>query len=342
MSFLNIIKRGAGAVAHGVTGAAQEVGNSMKQALTPPAPEAAAPVDEPKDRVSKGFSLPDIDPADPDKDEKQKVHDALLALDKHWSEANPEVDYEGHYRKLAAEMKAGAPKEREWNPFSKFAIALGTQDPDHPYDENMGLRKMKETSEGKLAEEKKTFEENMSLRKEALSGHIRQLLDQGNFRKALTELNAKEQMGISRNRAEHGFKMQEIEAQGNIKKETARIAAQAAMTRAENRLRYLRENAAKLKLSPSDKANMDAEYRTSASHLAETKKQYAEGMLSDEQVAQAEEEHRLEMKRIHDYYEDRELGERGPEAGPRKPAPSKGAGGMQPNAADPWFNPGGK
>jgi hypothetical protein len=82
---------------------------------------------------------------------------------------------------------------------------------------------------------------------------------------------------------------------------------------------------------------MDAEYRTSGSHLADIKTQYANGMLSDEQVQQAEEEHRVEMKRIHDYYEDRELGERGDEAGPRKPAPSKGGSGMQPNAADPWF-----
>jgi len=328
MSFLDIIKRGAGSAARGV-------GSAIKATVMPPEQPAEAPVPEPQDKPSGGFSLPELDEADPDYAEKKQVHDTLMALDKHWSEAMPNIDYQGHYRKISADMKK-APKEREWNVLSKLAVALGTQNPDRPYEENLGLSKMKETSASKQAEEQKTFEEDMGLRKEALSGHIRQLLDQGNFRKALTELSAKEQMGITRQRKEHEFKLKEEEAKGNVRKEVARINAQAAMDRANKRLSYLREQSAKLKLSPSDKAEMDARYRSAASNLASIKQQWSDGMLSDEQVEVAEEETRQEMRKIHDYYEDRELGERGPEAGPRK-APSKGTG-MQPNASDPWFS----
>lgn len=332
MSFLDIIKNPA----RGVAKAASAVGSSMKQALTPAAPAVEAPVPEPQDKLPKGFTLPEIDPSDPDAAEKQKVHDALIALDKHWQEANPEVDYEGHYRKLADEMKKERPQGQEWNPFSKFAVALGTQDPNHPYAENQGLAKMKETSDSKLAADRKTFDENMDLRKEALSGHIRQLLDAGNFRKALTELNAKEQMAITRNRAEHQFKVEEINAQGDIKKEIAKTAAKAAMARADARAKYLQEQSASIKLSPSDKAAMDNEYRVAARHLAGIKSQWAEGMLSDEQVQTAEEENRLELKRIHDTYEAREIVKGDNTTRGNTTTPSKG--GMQPNAADPWFN----
>lgn len=330
MSFLDVIKKRGGQAARGI-------GSVVRAAVMdkPKEEPVAAPTPEPKDRIPKGFTLPDLDPDDPDYADRKQVHDALLSLDKHWTEAMPSIDYEGHYRKLAEEMKK-APEKREWNVLSKLAIALGTQNPDDIYSENLGLATMRRESESRQAQQRKEFEETMGLKKEALSGHIKQLMEQGKFRQALTELAAKEQLGITKARREHEFKIEEESQKGDIKKEVARIQAQAALERAERRLAYLRETSAKLRLSPSDKAQMDAEYRAAGARLADTKKQWAEGMISDEQVEVAEEEHRQEMKRIHDYFEDRELGERPPEAGPREGSP-KPRGGMEPNPEDPWF-----
>lgn len=330
MPFLDILKRGANAAVSGV-------GSAMKAAIAPAAEAPAeAPAPEPQDRPSQPFSLPALDESDPDYAEKKAVHDALTSLDSQWATSMPDIDYQGHYRKISEHAKK-APKDREWNVLSKLAVALGTQNPDRPYDENPGLAAMRNTAREKGDAERKTFEEDMSLRKEALSGHIRQLMDQGNFRKALTELNAKEQMGVTRNRKEHDFRLAEIDAQGTVKKEVAKINAQAAWDRAEKRLTYLKEQGEKLKLSPSDKAMMDAEYRTAAAGLTESKKQWSEGMLSDEQAEIAEEEHRQEMRRIHDYWEDREIGDRPANAGPRKAVNKPAEGGMQPNPEDPWF-----
>jgi len=328
MSFLDIIKRGAGTAARGV-------GDVMKSVVKPEEQAVAEPASEPQDRPSQGFTLPDLDPNDEDYEHRQQIHDAIMNLDKQWQTAMPNIDYQGHYRKLAEEMKK-EPKKREWNALSKLAVALGTQNPDRPYDQNLGLAKMDETAEKERADKQKSFDENMALRKEALGGHIRQLLDEGKFRQALSQLNAQEQMGVSSERFKSKMKQEELKVQGDTKKDVARIQADAAMSRANARITYLKEQTGKLKLSPSDKAAMDAEFRQAQSHLNEIKKQWQEGMLSDEQVEVAEEENRQELKRIHDYYEDRELGERPPEAGPRKPT-AKASGGMAPNPEDPWF-----
>lgn len=328
MSFLDVLKRGASSTARGIA-------STVKAAVKPEEQATPAPAPEPQDKAPRGFTLPDLDPNDEDYEHRQQIHDAIMNLDKQWTEAMPHIDYQGHYNKLREEM-GKEPKARSWNALSKLAVALGTQNPDRPYDPNLGLAQMEEKSQSDLAGEKKTFDENMSLRKEALAGHIRQLLDEGKFRQALGQLNAQEQLGVTKSRFEHGLKMKEEEAKSNAKKEVARIQAQAALDRANARITYLKEQGGKLKLSPSDRASMEAEFRSAQNSLNEIKKQWQEGMLSDEQVEIAEEEHRQEMKRIHDYYEDRELGERGPEAGPRTPT-AKPKTGMKPNAADPWF-----
>jgi hypothetical protein len=325
MSFLDIIKRGGRAAARGVSSA-------IRTAAPAPAP-TEAPVPEPQDTAPKGFTLPELDPNDSDYEEKKMVHDAMIALEKHYSDNMPGVDFEGHYRKLASELK-NAPSERQWNPLSKFAIAMGTQNPENPYAPNVGLAKMEDVAGKKLTEEKTSFDENMALRKEALSGHIRQLLDQGKFRQALGQLEVQSQMGIMGRRKEHEFKLGEIEAQGTVKKDVARINAQSAMDRAEKRLAYQKSLTSKIRLSPANRAYSNEQFKMADTRLADIKKQWGEGMLSDEQVEIAEEEHRQELKRLHDWIEEHEIPEG---VNVERGSTVKPKGGMEANPEDPWF-----
>jgi len=325
MSFLDVIKRNAAGAARGLAKGAQSLLADeqpvMQQAVAP-----TAPADVPA-QPQPGFALPELDPNDPDFEEKQKVHAAYEALEKHFAQANPEVNYQEHYNKMIAGMKE--PQERQMNPFRKFAIAFGTQDPERPYAPNVGLAGIEATEAKRHGAEMSEFEKTLGMQKEAMTGQIRQHMAAGEFRKALAMAKAKADLDITSERAkgerEHKFKMAEIEAQVAGKKEVAKISAQAAMDRAERRIAAAKERGNDLKLSPSDKVDYSA--RVAAIQKAFDKATMTNPQTlepaSAEQIEDAEEDQRQALRQLHDFFEDREIGDRPPAAGPRKDATVK-------------------
>jgi hypothetical protein len=340
MSFLNTIKHGLASGTKAVGAGAKGVGGVIRDLAAPTEaspPAEGAPVAPAQDVPSKGFSLPELDENDPDYVHRKAVHDAILTLEKQWMDANPQIDYEGHYRQLQAEMKK-APSERDWGPLYKFGVALGTQNPNEPYTPNVGLANMNDKAAADLASRKQDFEDTLSLKKEALSGHIRQLLDEGKFRQALAQLNASEQLNITKQRQEHEFRTDEESAKITSREKIAKLHADALLERESRHNEYLREQAGKLRLSPSDKAAMDAEYKDLDGQITSLRKQVSDGMLDADSADDAIMDVRRQRDRLRDKYEARELVE-GAGSQPRpKTAAATPSPGMQPNANDPWFS----
>jgi hypothetical protein len=298
--------------------------------VPPSAPAEGAP-------APQGFQLPEIDPNDPDAAEKQRIHDAFLALDQHFTQANPDFDYAKHYGEIQTEM-AKAPQERHLNPLSKLAIALGTQDPEHPYQPNTGLAIADQTAKEKHGQEMSEFEKTMEVKRSILEGQIKQHMAAGEFRKALKLAENKALLDVDADRRTHKMKLEEIGATGNERVRVANINAKASIERADRRLAQARKLASGLKLSPSDKAMQTAEIATAQKNfsMATAVDPMTMQRPDAEAIMQAEEALRQELMRIHDHYEDREIGERPPDAGPRKETvkPSKG---MAPHSEDPFF-----
>jgi len=329
MAFLNVIKRNAQAKSAGKLVASPMQAAVAQPVEGTPAP-AAAPAAAPAP-ASPGFQLPELDPNDPDYAEKKQIHDAFVALDAHFNKALPGVDYQKHYADIQAEM-AKAPQERHLSPLSKLAIAMGTQNPNNPYAPNVGLAMEDQTAKGVHAQEQSDFEKTLEMKKAAIEGHFQQLLGQGEFRKALALADVKARNDLTAERLkgerEHKNKLEEIEAQNTGRANVARINAQGAMDRAERRLAAAKSASDKLNLSPSDKSQMHEEYAAAARRFnMAVAADPNTGMRPEQDVIdQAEELHRREIMRIHDFYESREIGTRPPNAGPVKETASSGNG----------------
>lgn len=314
MNFHDVIKRGGKGGAQGMSSPTENE-PVMQQAMP------QAPAESPPRAAGPGFALPDLDPNDPDFDEKTKVHEAYNALEEHFSRTVPDVDFQGQYNKIMAGQKE--PQERQMNPFSKFAIAFGTQDRENPYAPNVGLAGIKATEERRLGAEMSEFEKTLGMQKEAMTGQIKQHMAAGEFRKALAMAKTKADLDITADRTkgdrEHKYKIAEIEAASTGKKEVARINAQAAIDRAERRVENAKTSTSNLKLSPTDKARMNQEleramilFRSSVARDPNT------GLRPEsEEIEDAEDRHRRELSRIHEFWEDREIGDRPPAAGAR-------------------------
>lgn len=302
MNFLNVIKRGP-----------QTPTKSLKEAI---APEVAAPPTATAEPAQKGFQLPELDPNDPDFAEKKRVHDSILALDKHFLENVPNVDFMKHYQGIIDEQKK-APGRRELHPLSKFAIALGTQGED-PSAPNVGLASVRKTEDERLGREQDSFEKVLGLKKAALEGHINQLMSQGKFRQALSQLALSQDMAIDEERRKHGFRMKEEEAKIGGRRAVAEINAKSAKERAEIRAKHATSVGANLKLAPADRAEMAARIESAKRkfNLATARDPVTLEGPSTEQIDSADDIYRIELRDIHDEYEDREIGNRPPPAGP--------------------------
>lgn len=306
----------------------------MQAAVAPPVAPAEPNEGAP---APQGFALPELDPNDPDFAEKQKIHDAFTALDTHFSQANQGFDYKKHYGDIQAEM-GKAPEQRHLNPLSKLAIAMGTQDPDKPYGPNIGLAIADQTSKEKHAGEMSEFEKTMEMKRAILSGQIKQHMDAGDFRKALKLAENKALLDVDADRRAHKNKLAEIDAQTQGKERVANINAKASIERADRRLAAAQKRGADLKLSPSDKAMQTAEIDTAKKNfsMATAVDPMTMQRPDSETIEQAEEVLRRDLTRIHDHYEDREIGDRPPSAGPRKET-VKPSTGKTPHSEDPFF-----
>jgi hypothetical protein len=306
---------------------------AMQAAVAPPVAPAAPAEGAP---ASQGFSLPAIDPNDPDAAEKQRIHDAFMALDTHFSQANQGFDYAKHYGEIQAEM-AKAPQERHLNPLSKLAIALGTQDPEHPYQPNMGLAIADQTAKEKHGQEMSEFEKTMEIKRSALEGQIKQHMAAGEFRKALKMAETKAMLDVDADRRAHKNKLSEIEATGNEKVRVANINAKASIERADRRIAQAHRHAAEMKLSGPAKAAMGAEIQLAQKNytMASAVDPMTMQRPDADTILQAEEALRQEIFRIYHKYEDMIPKPTG--STQETVTPSTGNTGKTPHAEDPFF-----
>lgn len=158
-----------------------------------------------QDGVS-GYSLPDIEnPLTPDgkpnpmyipptvKDamgadspnphytEARAVHDAFTAMDKAHRENNPSIDFAKQYGDLLAEQKANADaaKKPRGNALSAFAIGLGGGP--------QAQAQYAETNKAASETEADARDKALQFKKALVDAHVKQLVDQGNWKQALAQ-----------------------------------------------------------------------------------------------------------------------------------------------------------
>lgn len=229
MSVGSVLKKiGAGAASVGGSVAKEILGTGA------PAPMAEAPAAAPA-AAPQPFKLPDLDPNDPDYEEKKMIHDTYTKLGEALtgSAADDGIDLKSKYEELAKYAES-RPQPKKWSPFSAFAIAMGSPDAMHKVNEdNAKADKAHSDREEYL----------LGLREQALKGEIAQLMQKGNFKKALTQSAALEELSRIqklRDDARAGKqKLAEIEETNKGRAQVAGIRAAAAQRVAETKVNDL-------------------------------------------------------------------------------------------------------
>jgi hypothetical protein len=228
MSVGSVLKKVAGA---GVGAGKAILGPSGIGAFTETAPQVAPAAGPPSAAVppETPFALPDLDPADPDYEEKKAIHEAYTELSKRLA-PDDGVNYQEKYAELAKHV-ASRPEPKHWSPFSSFAIAMGSP----------GAGASKVASDNARADEEHQSREDtiLRLKEEALKGEIAQLAQKGNFKKMLTQTALLEELASTQKRIrdarEHKQKMEEIDKTNAGKATVAGIRASSARDVASTR-----------------------------------------------------------------------------------------------------------
>lgn len=215
---------GAGKAILGPSGIGAFTETAPQVAPAAAAPSAVAPPEAP-------FALPELDPADPDYEEKKAIHEAYTELSKRLA-PDDGVNYQEKYGDLARYV-ASRPEPKHWSPFSSFAIAMGSP---------AGAQKVA-SDNARADEEHQSREDNiLRLKEEALKGEIAQLAQKGNFKKMLTQTALLEELAATQKRIrdarEHKQKLEELDKTNAGRAQVAGIraasAANVARTRAES------------------------------------------------------------------------------------------------------------
>lgn len=246
-SVIRKIGQGAGAAGKAVLG--PNGFGVIQPAAAPPEAVAPAPAPAQAPRELTGFTLPELDPSDPDYEEKKAVHDAYTKLGSILvdSSDNDGIDYRSKYDELS-KYAASRPLPRAWNPFSTFAIALGSE---------AGANKIASdnANASKAAQDREDY--LLGLKEAAMKGEIAQEMEKGNFRKALkqsevlAELNAT--TGRIKSEREAKQELEKVRAQNEGKIGVANIRAAAARDTAAQRISDL---VARYKLSADVRKSM--------------------------------------------------------------------------------------
>ena len=246
MALSSVIRKiGQGAASVGKAVAGPSGFGVIQPAAAPPPQEA--PAQAPQEM--EGFTLPELDPNDPDYEEKKAVHEAYTRLGGMLKDSadGDGIDYRGKYKELA-DYAASRPLPRTWNPFSAFAIAMGSE---------AGAKKVASDNERavKAAQDREDYIQ--STKEAAIKGEIAQALEKGNFRKALQQSEALAELnttlGRIKSEREHKQQLEEIEAQNKGKIGVANIRAAAARDTAAQRISDL---VARYKLSADVRKSM--------------------------------------------------------------------------------------
>lgn len=229
MSVGSVLKKiGGGAASVGTSVAKGILGEPEKAPMAPAAPAAAMPEDTP-------FKLPDLDPNDPDLEEKKAIHDAYTQLAERLtgSATEGQIDLKAKYAELA-KYAEGRPLPKKWSPFSSFAIAMGSPEGAHKVSEDNAK-----------ADKARTDREDylLNLQEQALKGEIAQLMEKGNFKKALTQSALLKELDATQTRISEARagkqKLAEIQEQNKGKTAVAGIRAAAAQKVAETKINDL-------------------------------------------------------------------------------------------------------
>jgi len=223
----------------GVGSAAKKVGSAAMKSVMPeqvqaqpagpPAPEA------PQEEPTHQFKLPDLDPSDPDYEEKKAVHDAFDALNRQLTEAAPHIDFQKEYAGLYKKQQEGPNKVPSMNPLSSFAIAMGAG--------QQGLNNVAREHDRAQGQEDDKFSSALDLQKAAIQGDIEQKMQQGKFKQALaqSEVLARLEATTSRIRGQRtqANEMEKIKEQNKGKLDVAHIKADSAQQQLQTRMSHL-------------------------------------------------------------------------------------------------------
>lgn len=280
-------------VASGVGKAGKVVGNDLRAALEP-APEQpvtpAAMINTAQQSPSpQPFQLPDLDPSDPDYEEKKAVHDAytrLAAMHDEWTKEAGDP-YMQQYQDLQKYV-ASRPSPKRFSPLSAFAIAMGNP---------AAAERVAQTNSSADDEMRRREDYLLGLKEKALQGHIQKLLDEGNFRQALTQsaaladLNATQQRIADKRKADAAIALAQEQNKGRTA--AAQIRADSAVKVAERRLQAYGQQLGLTREQIRAEATM---FAAQVRALSTQKNMMGESMISEDDYANLEAmyHHRLE------------------------------------------------
>lgn len=235
MGIGSVVKR----VISGVPRAAASIGKSIAAEIAPDAftqqgrPSGVlnpVPTAPPKEEMDD-FKLPELDPNDPDFEEKTAIHEAYQKLTTALEDDN--VDYRAKYKEMA-DFVSSKPEPRRWSPLAGFAIGMGNPDAlKQVAADNRSADKTREDREEEIAR----------IQEEAIKGEISQHMASKNFKKALTQSKALADLEATRDRIkstrEQKDKLAQIEATNKGKANVAMIKAASAERTVQERAKQM-------------------------------------------------------------------------------------------------------
>jgi hypothetical protein len=232
--------------------------DSPSQVIIPPSPRADyTPMDLPEDNPN----LPDGTP-DPQYEEKKMIHGYVRQLEAaHQEYIKGQPDYNQQYQQLVDYVNS-KPEPRRFSPLSLFAIGMGSKE---------GMKSaMDQNTKAETAHDKRE-QYLLDLKETAIKGNIQRLMEEGNFKKVLTESHALMDLNRAQKAADERRKqtseIDQIKERNRGSLDVAEVRATTAMAQTNRRLEIL---AKEHKLTATQRAPIDAKYRLLTQSLRRT------------------------------------------------------------------------
>jgi hypothetical protein len=220
------------------------------------------------------MELPTLDPNDPQFEEKKQIHDYVRQVETaHQGYVKNQPDYTEQYQRLADYVDT-KPEPKRFSALSAFAIGMGNPEA------------LKNVSAANLkAEEAHTKRDQylLDLRETAMKGNIQKLMEEGNFKKVLTESTAL--MELHRAQKAAAEKRQQIDEISKIKERNkgtlsvANVRADAARASAIRRASTLANGWG---LTPTESLSIDTMYKAEIEHAVTTDPETGDKVVNDE------------------------------------------------------------
>jgi hypothetical protein len=167
--------------------------------------------------------------------EARAMHDHMEALELLHKEINPNIDFQKEYADILAERQQNDERKPRGNALSSFAIALGGG--------RQAAAQYAETNKNADADDAEKAEKALLFKKSLVDAHVKQLVEEGNWQKAMKQNEISENFARRLKEAAdlraHQFKMDENEQLMGGREEVARINGQNRLNAARLRLESL-------------------------------------------------------------------------------------------------------